>query len=326
MTEQYLRTVSVQIEGGKTFTYTGDENGGQGLKITFEIAQKDNSTPNVARIGIYNLAPSSTHPAFYRGKTVILSAGYVSGPIYVLFKGKIMQSRNLRVDVTDTVLAILATDGNEPRNYAVVNKTLQKGWTHHDRFMACFNAMRGIDPTLTLGYVAKAALSQTKFPRGAALFGNVKDHLRETCHATRTSWSIQNGKVQVLENDKALPGGNIVLNSKTGLVGLATQTIQGIEGQCLLNGNIVPGCVVKIDEKSIQQAEFDPSIAGAPNNPQLEKFGIAVDGRYKIFVVGHVGDTRGEPFFTSFIGVALSAGVISPALAARGIGTPTNGN
>ncbi|MCJ2025107.1 baseplate hub protein [Methylobacterium sp. J-067] len=326
MTQQYLRTVSVQIEGGKTFTYTGDENGGQGLRITFEITQKDASTPNVARIGIYNLTKSSTAPAFYRGKTVTVSAGYVSGPKYVLFKGQIMQTRNLRVDVTDTVLAILATDGNEPRNYAVVNQTLSQGHTHLDRFQACFAAMKQIDPKLVLGFVSEAALTKTKFPRGAAMFGNIKQHMRELCMATGTSWSIQNGKVQLLDNKKALPGGAIVLNRDTGLVGLAVQTIQGIEGQCLLNGNIVVGCAVKIDERSIQAAEFDPSITGAPNNAQLNQFGLAADGLYKIFVVGHVGDTRGEPFFTSFVGVALSAGSISPALAARGIGTPNNGN
>jgi hypothetical protein len=325
MTQQYLRTVSVQIEGGKTFTYSGDENGGQGLKITFEITQKDASTPNVARIGIYNLAKSSTSPAFYRGKTVTVSAGYVSGPKYVLFKGQIMQSRNLRVDVTDTVLAILATDGSNPRNYAVVNQTLSKGHTHYDRFQACFDAMKKIDPKLMLGYVAQAALSPTKFPRGAALFGNVKDHLRQICAATHTSWSIQNGKVQVLENKKALPGGAIVLNRDAGLVGLAVQTIQGIEGQCLLNGNIVVGCTVKIDERSIQQAEYDPSITGSPNNALLDQFGLAADGLYKIFVVGHTGDTRGEPFYTSFVGVALSAGSISPALAQRLVGMPNNG-
>lgn len=318
--DQYLRTVSVAIEGGKTFTYLGDDNGGQGLKITFEITQMDASTPNVARIGIYNLARSSTSPAFFRGKKVTISAGYATGAKFVLFQGEIMQTRNLRVDTTDTVLAILATDKSLPRNFAVVNKTLSKGHTHQDRFMTCFDALKAIDPTITLGYVDKDALTRTRFSRGAALAGNAKDHLRQICHATNTSWSIQNGKVQILENRKALPGGAIVLNSKTGLVGLAVQTINGVEGQCLLNGNIVVGCTVKIDESSIQQAEFDPSIAGAPNNAQLERFGIAADGLYKIFVVGHVCDTRGEPSYTSFIGVALSAGSITPALASRGIG------
>ncbi|MGN8092267.1 hypothetical protein [Methylobacterium sp. 22177] len=320
MTQQYLRTVSVEIEGGKTFTYRGDENGGQGLRITFETTQKDASTPNVARIGIFNLADSSTQPAFYVGKTVTLSAGYVGSSIYVLFKGQILQARNLRADVTDKVLAILATDGSEPRNYAVVNKTLSAGHTHYDRAMACFEPMKALG--ITLGYIDKDALSKVKFPRGAALFGGAKDWLRQTSAATRTSWSIQNGKLQILANDKALPGGEIVLNSRTGLVGLPVQTIQGIEGAALLNGQIVPGRVVRIDQKSIQQAEFDPSITGAPNNAQLQQFGLSTDGRYKIFYVGHLGDTRGEPFFTNFIGVAMSAGSISPAMAARGIGTP----
>lgn len=320
MTQQYLRTVSVEIEGGKTFTYRGDENGGQGLRITFETTQKDASTPNVARIGIFNLKDSSTQPAFYVGKTVTLSAGYVGSSIYVLFKGQILQARNLRADVTDKVLAILATDGSEPRNYAVVNKTLSAGHTHYDRAMACFEPMKALG--ITLGYIDKDALSKVKFPRGAALFGSAKDWLRQTSAATRTSWSIQNGKLQILANDKALPGGEIVLNSRTGLVGLPVQTIQGIEGAALLNGQIVPGRVVRIDQKSIQQAEFDPSITGAPNNAQLQQFGLSTDGRYKIFYVGHLGDTRGEPFFTNFIGVAMSAGSISPAMAARGIGTP----
>lgn len=320
MGEQYLRTVSVAIEGGKTFTYTGDENGGQGFRITFETTQKDASTPNVLRVGIFNLADSSTHPAFFTGKTVTLSAGYVGGPIYVLFKGQIRQARNLRADVTDKVLAILATDGSEPRNYAVVNKTLSAGHTYHDRVMACFEPMKALG--ITLGYIDKDALSKVKFSRGCALFGNAKDWLRQTAAATKTSWSIQNGKLQILANDKPLPGGAIVLNSKTGLVGLPVQTIQGIEGVALLNGQIVPGCTVAIDQKSIQQAEFDPSVTGAPNNAQLERFGISADGTYKVFYVGHIGDTRGEPGFTNFVAVATSAGSITPAMAARGIGTP----
>lgn len=321
MTQQYLRTVSVEIEGGKTFTYRGDENGGQGLRIFFETQQKDVSTPNVARINIVNLAKSSTAPAFYVGKKITLSAGYASGRVFVIFKGAILQARNLRADVTDTVLAILATDGETPRNYAVVNKTLSAGHTHYDRAMACFEPMKALG--LELGYIDKDALSKTKFSRGCALFGDVKSHLREIGHATRTSWSIQNNKLQILDNAKPLPGGDIVLNSKTGLVGLATQTIQGIEGQCLLNGNIVPGCVVHIDERSIQAAEYDPSLAGGPNNKLLDQFGIASDGRYKIFVVNHIGDTRGEPFFTQFVGVKLSANSASYSMAQRGIGSPT---
>ncbi|CAA2161238.1 hypothetical protein MBRA_06398 [Methylobacterium brachiatum] len=323
MSDQYLRNMSVEIEGGATWTYRGDQNGGQGLRMTFEITMADTSTPNVARIGVFNLADKSTNPAFFRGKTVTVSAGYVSGPSYVLFKGEIQQARNLRADVTDKVLAILATDKSTPRNYAVVNKTLSAGHTYYDRVMACADPMKTLG--VGLGFIDKAALSKASFPRGAALFGNVKDHLRQICTATRTSWSVQQGKLQVLGNANALPGAAIVLNSKTGLVGLPVQTIQGIEGVCLLNGRMVPGCVVRIDQKSIQQAEYDPNTTGAPNNALLDQFGIASDGRYKVFYVGHTGDTRGDPFFTNFICVRLEALSASYALASRGIGMPTNG-
>lgn len=323
MTDQYLRNMSVEIQGGKTFTYRGDENGGQGLRMTFEITMRDISAPNVARIGIFNLADSSTQPAFFVGKRVKVSAGYVTGQSYVLFDGEIIQARNLRVDVTDKVLAILATDSSTPRNYAVVNKTLSAGHTHNDRVMACYEPMKAMG--VGLGFIDTEALTKIKFPRGAALFGNAKDWLRQTCAATRTSWSIQQGKLQVLSNDKALPNGDIVLNSRTGLVGLPVQTIQGIEGVCLLNGNMVPGCVVRIDQKSIQQAEFDPSLAGAPNNKLLEQTGVSADGRYKVLYVGHAGDSRGEPFFTNFICVKIENGRVPYAVAQRGIGMPANG-
>ncbi|MCJ2071673.1 hypothetical protein MKK75_23205, partial [Methylobacterium sp. J-030] len=263
---------------------------------------------------------SSTQPAFYVGKSVTLSAGYASGSVFVIFKGKILQARNLRQDVTDTVLAILATDGDTPRNYAVVNKSLSAGYTYYDRAMVAADAMQALG--LGLGYVDKDALTKTKFPRGFAAHGMAKDHLREIAFATRTSWSIQNGKLQILANDKPLPGSAIVLNGKTGLVGMPVQTINGVEGQCLLNGNIVPGSVVQIDQSSVQQAEYDPSITGAPNNAQLDAFGVAADGQYKVMAVSHSGDTCGEPFFTQFIGVKLSAGSVSPALASRGIGYP----
>jgi hypothetical protein len=322
MPEQYLRNMSVEIEGGATWTYRGDENGGQGLRMTFEITMADTSTPNVARIGVFNLADKSTNPAFFRGKTVTVSAGYVTGQSYVLFKGEIQQARNLRADVTDKVLAILATDKSGPRNFAVVNKTLSAGHTHYDRAMACVDAMKALGAGV--GFIDKDALSKVKFPRGCALYGNAKDHLREIAFATRTSWSVQKGKLQILGNKNALPGGVIVLNSKTGLVGLPMQTIQGIEGVALLNGEIYPGRVVQIDQKSIQAAEYDPSITGAPNNALLDQFGIAADGRYKVFYTGHTGDTRGEPFFTNFVCVRLGALTASYALASRGIGMPTN--
>ena len=316
MGEQYLRNVRVEIEGGKTFNYDAEENGGQGLRIRFETQQKNTSTPNVANILITNLTDASTQPAFHRGATVTLSAGYAQG-IQTLFKGQIKQSRNMREDWTDKILNILCVDSGDARNYAVVSKTLAAGHTHMDRAQVAINALKKLG--VSEGYIAKDALSKVKFPRGFAAFGNAKDLLREIAFATQTTVSIQNGKVQILENSKGLPGGTIVLNSRTGLVGLPEQTIQGIEGRCLLNGSIRPGTLIQLDEKSILRGAYDPSYLGDAKNSTLPQ--IATDGIYKVWVVSHQGDTRGNEFFTSFI--CLRGNDVSIPLSQQGYYIPS---
>lgn len=319
MAQQYIRKVSVQVDGMKTISYDGTKDGGGGLRIRFNVTQGDRSTPNIANIIITNLTDATIQPAFKLGATVTLSAGYASGDQYIIFKGQIKQTRALREQVTDKVLVILATDQSTARNYAVVNKTLQANHTHYDRVMAAVEPMKQFG--VSLGYIAEGALKKTKFPRGFSMFGMSKDALRDACIATGTSWSIQNGKLQILENTKPKPGGAILLNSSTGLIGPPQQTIQGIEGRALLNPNIVPGCLVRIDQKSIQRAAIDPSYTGDAKNGLIPA--IAADGLYKIFVVGQDGDSRGNDFYTSFIGIANGQN-ISSALAVRGINTPSN--
>lgn len=313
---QYLRNVRVEIAGGLTVNYDGDENGGQGFRIRFEVRQMDVSTPNYAIIRITNLKDSSTQPAFTKGAQVTLSVGYGQN-LQTIFKGQVAQARNLREDVTDKVLSVLATDSGTPRNFAVVNKTLQAGHTHMDRAQVAIDALKALG--VQVGYIAKDALTKTKFPRGFACHGMAKDLLREVCAATGTSWSIQNGKLQIVPNDQAKPGGTIVLNGKTGLVGLPIQTIQGIEGQALLNPQIVVGSLVQIDQKSIQQAQIDPSVYGDTQSALLPE--IATDGIYKVYVAEHAGDTRGQEFYTSFVCIKKGS-LPTPALKTRLIAMP----
>ncbi|MCJ2067924.1 hypothetical protein MKK75_03720 [Methylobacterium sp. J-030] len=87
---------------------------------------------------------SIAQTSFYVGKSSTLSASYASGSVFVLFKGEVLQARNLRQDVTDTGLAILATDGDRPRNYAVVKQSLSAWYTYYDRAMVAADA--GLPP------------------------------------------------------------------------------------------------------------------------------------------------------------------------------------
>ncbi|MCJ2087511.1 hypothetical protein MKK88_16200 [Methylobacterium sp. E-005] len=332
MTELYLRKVQVAVEGGRTWTYDGtlpESNADgrtqvPGLHIRFRTQQKDASTPNVARIDIYNVSPSSVAATLMTGKQVTLSAGYGDGPAHILFKGQIRQARaNVRDDTMDpdSYLAILATDSSQARNFAVVNKSLSAGHTYYDQVMVCADALKELG--VEVGYIDKDRLTKTQFSRGYAAHGMAKSLLREVCNATKTSWSIQNGVFQVVANDKLKPGSTIALNGRTGLIGQAVQTIGGIEGKSLLNGLIVPTSTVQIDNGSIQRAEIDPSIAGEPNNQLLAQYGaLSSDGTYKVFYASHEGETRGNPFYTSFVAVSAAVGVVPPQYASRGVSLP----
>lgn len=311
MTQQYLRECRLTVGGG------GGAIDLSQMRITFDVRQGDRQFPNYANIRIYNLSDKTAQAIRKEFKPVTLEAGY-RGSIGTLFKGEILQVRIGRENPVDKYCHILATSADRAHNHAVVNKSLAAGHTFKDQVEACLEPMKAFG--VTVGHIDD--LGSKKMPRGRVLTGMSRDILRQVGFATGTSWCIVNGTFQMVKNTGTLPGDTVVLNSTTGLIGMPEQTIQGIVARCLLNTQIVPGCKVKIDQASIQQAEFDPAYKPSVTNETYDATGakIAADGIYKVMVADHNGDTRGAPWYTDMICVNASQG-ITPALAARGIGT-----
>ena len=56
-------------------------------------------------------------------------------------------------------------------------------------------------------------------PRGKVMYGMARKYMRDTAKQTGTSWSIQDGKVQMVPVRGYLPGEAVVLTAETGLVG-----------------------------------------------------------------------------------------------------------
>lgn len=310
MPEQYIRRAKLTLEG------SGRELDASELRMRFEVRQSTASTPHVLNLRMNNLEKQNMRRALEEYKKVTLSVGYGAGTtsLETIFKGEILQARIGRENITDTYLHVLATCGETARNFGFVNQTLAAGHTYGDRVNVALKALKeyGISP----GHIAD--LGSTKFPRGFVAFGPVKQMLRDLCEATGTSWHINKDKVHIIKNDRPKPGGNtIVLNSDTGLIGLPEQTINGIEGRCLMNPRIEPGCLVQINEESIQRVGYNPSFTGQANEAFFPK--IAADGIYRIEMAEHIGDTRGPDWYTEFVGIK-KGDPISPGLASRGIG------
>jgi hypothetical protein len=307
MTRQWLRSCKITVEGGKSLTAqgSGQQSGGSSsgsrdvsqLRVTFEVTYRTMQAPTRADVTIYNLSDETSQAIFEEGKKVKIEVGY-GGELQLIFDGQIQFRRSGRETPVDTYLNLVCKSGDWAYRYAHVAKTLAAGHTFKDQVKVATDAMKkyGIEE----GHMAE--LDSRKFPRAITLFGSAKEVLRRVCLATDSSWTIHNGKIQLVKNSEGMPGDTIVLNSRTGMIGRPVQTLNGIEVRCLMNPKIGPGTKVKIDEKSIQRAKFDADFTNR-SDPEKDTMipPLSADGTYDVIAVKHTGDTHGQEWYTDSV-------------------------
>lgn len=285
---QYLRKCTLIVAGA-----SGDGLDLSPMRIVFKTKKSDAQTPNTAEIRVYNLAPATAKQIREEFKTVTLQAGYESN-YGIIFTGNIKQVRFGRENGTDTYIDIAAGDGDDAYNFAVVNTTLAAGAKQSDQIAAAGRAMEGRG--VGVGYVAETGAAA--LPRGKVMYGMARDYLRQSAEASETTWSVQDGKLQLVSLTGTLPNQAVVLNSKSGLIGTPEQTNDGIKARCLLNPLLKIGGKVMIDEKDVAEAKLPDTEKGADANKPAS---IASDGQYRVLTIEHSGDTRGNDWYSDIV-------------------------
>lgn len=309
MTRQWLRVCNLSVGNGSEAMDLSN------LRIRFTVNRADRNAPGRAQIIVNNLAASTVKKIQKEYDKVVLQVGY-EGSVEKIFQGEIVQKRYGRESPTDTYLAILAKDSQQAFSFAFMSKTLAAGHTMKEQVDECLKALKPYG--VTAGQIDD--LGTAKMPRGRSMFGMVREQLRSIAASTNTSWSIQDGKLNIIKNNSTLNGDTIVMNSSTGMVGMPVQTMGGIEVRCLLNPKIKVGCRIKIDETSIQQQEQTLNYGSMANNSKIPE--IDVDGVYKVLDFVHSGDTRAVEWYTDIVCLAVSGKVVPESLTARGIAVP----
>lgn len=283
------------------------------FRFTFKVGQEDIETPNNARIRVFNLSDSTVKKIRGEFSRVVLQAGYEE-QFGIIFDGTIKQFGIGRMNATDTYLDILAADGDTAYNFATINTSLEASATAPaNQIKLAVNAMapQGVD----LGFFDTNGLigGTNPNPRGKVMFGMVRHQMRNLTNSVGATWSIQNGKVNVIPLTGYLPGEVIKMNSLTGMVGIPEQQVDGIHLRSLLNPRIVPGQLIEIDNASVNKI-----LAQNPNAGPLQNFpfdqraalpsllaSVTNDGIYRVFVCEHEGDTRGQPWYSDLTCLAV---------------------
>lgn len=266
------------------------------LRIRFHVEQALVGKPGHAVITVNNMANDTAQRIQREGAPVILQAGH-EGNAGLIFRGTAIQIRRGRESQTDTFLEITAIDGDVAYMYATVNASMAAGWTHTDQLKEMQKGMqaKGVDP----GYTGE--LYQNKAVRGKALFGAVRDHMHDFSVSTGTEWAINMGKMDVVPVGGVLPDEAFLLTPDTGLIGMPTQSVDGIHVRALLNPCFRAGAQVKLQNSSIVMAQINPAYADVTYNAPID-----LDGAYKIYSVSHTGDTRGNDYYTDMICTGLN--------------------
>lgn len=312
MSRQWGRACSL-IAAGKSGAIKLDS-----LRVKFNVSQQTIQTPNAAAITIYNAA-ESTAKLFLDKEfdRVELQAGYEDN-IGTIFKGEIKQPISGRESPTDKFILLYAADGGTAYSFATISKTLAAGSTHQDQYNAVLEAMKpfGVEQGFT-----PPGLSSIKYPRPVVLFGSARDHLRRLAAMTGTTWSIQDGKLDMVPKDEPKPGGIIELNAETGMIGMPLQTPAGIMVRALINPAFRPHMQIKLNNSSIVRAPFNFDYTKQEISQQEPSLAtLTSDGIYTILLVDWVGDTRGQPWYADLTCRGKAATTSQTQRSAYGIG------
>jgi hypothetical protein len=283
------------------------------LRTSFDVRQFDRQSPNTADILVYNLSDNTKMKLSREFTKVSLRAGYESN-FAPIFEGTIRQFRSGRSSPTDTYLNIRAGDGDIAYTQGVMQVTLSAGATAEDMINSILQALAPLG--VTRGQVV--GLPPERSIRAVVLSGMIREVLRELCQGWRLSWSIQNGRLDIRPSENAVDTRSpIVLNSVTGLIGRPEQTIDGVRARALLNPQITVARTLQIDNKSIQQGQYDLSNFGPVQNDALDRVRITEDGLYRVVAVDHVGDTHGQEWYSEIVCLAIGD-TITTGQAGRG--------
>lgn len=271
------------------------------LRIVFSVMQADVDSPNVMVARVYNLTRNTADQIQKEFQHVVLQAGYAGGQLGTIFEGTIKQVKRGRESSTDTYVDIFAADGDRAYNFAVVNKTLAKP-TVQAQVDAIAGSMAQFD--VTKGSIPNELGTGGTLPRGKVLFGMARERITDVADSNNVSWSIQNSKLVLIEDTGYLPDEAVVINARTGMVGVPETTNAGIEVRTLLNPRLKIGTRVQLDNASINQLTIKEQ--GFPRYTDLNfPANVSDDGFYKVLVVEHNGDTWGNDWYSTLTCLAV---------------------
>jgi len=276
------------------------------LRCTFNIVKTIMIQPLWSEVTIYNLAPETENKIIKEGYHVVVEAGYEGNMYGKIFSGNVIQPIREKEGGTTYKLTLVSMSADQFLAYGTVNFSLTRGQNARSIIE---NIVSQSSIPSQLGSISEN-LSDSQLTRGKVVFGKAIDYLRQVAQSENATCYIDDGEINILRMDDE-PTEIIDLSPSSGLIGVPTQYDYGAKIKCLLNPNIKIGSLVHVDNSLIRNQKYD---IGQP------VYMLDHDGIYRVIKINHIGDTRGNDWYTE-LETVTQAGIL-PSMVSSGNTNP----
>ena len=249
---------------------------GVGPRLQFEIKRGLAKEPNTCKITISNLATATRVELDRNPLIVTVAAGYRDSGPRLMFAGDVRRSYS-DLKGTDYETVIQLRDGGRAFDFGRINRSYKAGVT-------VLKVLQDLAASMSLtlpAEVTNASVFKQSLPTGITFAGPTRDALTRVLAPFGYNWSIQNTRLQILQDGQAKPGSAFLINQGSGLIGTPQRSTPDkpkgkseLTLDTLLYPELFPGALTKLESATF-------------------------DGVFRIKELTHKGDTHGDDWKTT---------------------------
>lgn len=283
------------------------------FRVQFHISQSVLGKPCTATVRIFNVAQDTVNKLKKLGQPLLIEAGYQANH-GCIFRGRVVWKATGRENGTDTFLDVVATFGGVSHCYATTNVSVPAGADDAE----VMNIARQDYGKHDVKSFKLPELRQGGMPRGRAYFDSTRNVIEEIVKNNDLQWGYDDGGIVAIPSHGRLEGEAIVLTRKTGLEGMPTMTVDGLQVQARLNPALNIGTCIMLDSTTIQTDVYDTTFgADLYGNNAVDGSMQGRNGLYKVLAREHIGDTHGQDWTTTLICEGVGASIVPGSLSAN---------
>lgn len=235
------------------------------LRVAGSVTKTLKPEPNKAEVSITNLTRQHHNITVDQRPTidipVQIECGYcpdsnddLSG-VGVIFLGQLRDAGTSKENGTDFITRLESGDGERSMRRARINVSIAKGTTTDSvlrQVALAIGVGKGNLDDAARKIRSAFSGSGNIFTSGTVLSGSATREMDRICRSLGLQWSVQGGKLQILERGKALAATAVKLGEANGLTKASIDGKGILDFACPLHADINPGRLIVVDSLSVR--------------------------------------------------------------------------